>query len=166
VSGLIAKNFNGVIPECGNLFEDDEKIKNIGESLDENVKKKINELRINEAIEDIMSLIRAVNAYLEKQAPWKVVKTDLKRAGTILYVATEALRLSAFLFVPVMPTEAKRVLKILNATESSARWGGLESLEQLQLNLLHEGKFFSCGVERSRPESYPPLFPRIEIKKD
>ena len=47
-------------------------------NLIENVKKKVKNMRINEAIEDIMQFIRSVNKYLEIMAPWKMVKVDDK----------------------------------------------------------------------------------------
>ncbi len=143
VSGLIGKYFYGSLPECGDLTEDDLKIKVVAEKLKDQTKQLIDNLFIHEAIESVMKLVRDVNAYLERQAPWRVAKTDLKRAGTILYVATEALRITAVLLFPVMPTKTQAVLDILHAKGSDVSWG--------QLNI---GK---------KLEQHEPLFPRIEI---
>ncbi len=144
VSGLIAQNFGGIVPEPCALSSEDEQIKIMGEVLDGNVQKLIKELCVHEAIEEVMIFIRRVNTYLEKQAPWKVVKENLQRAGTILYVSTEALRLSAVLLIPVMPQKSRAVLEVLGAVGSKANWGELKPATQLQ--------------------SHPALFPRIEIK--
>jgi methionyl-tRNA synthetase len=82
---------------------------------------------------------------MEVQAPWRLAKTDLPSAGRVLYVATEALRLSALLLRAVMPEKAERVLEILGAREAGLAWGGLKAGTKL--------------------ETHPPLFPRIEIEK-
>ena len=100
--------------------------------------------QIHEAINHTMNIVRQVNKYLEVQAPWKVAKTDLKRAGTILYTATEALRLSAVLLGPVMPLKTKTALEILGAVNSGTTWGELKPGTKLK--------------------THDPLFPRIEVK--
>jgi len=145
VSGLISKYFDGVIPEQGKLTDVEEPIKKRADDLPGKVKIYVNELKISQAIEEIMRLIRIVNGYLEKQAPWKVATTNLARAGTILYTVTEALRIAAVLLSPVMPTKADEVLDILSAKGTKAEWGELKS-----------------GIKL---KSHEALFPRIELEK-
>ena len=92
-----------------------------------------------------MGLVRMANKYVEQQAPWQLVKTDVAATGRVLYSATEALRLASVLLAPVMPTKTAQALEILGATGSKAAWGGLKPGTQLQ--------------------THPPLFPRIEVEK-
>ena len=68
-------------------------------------------MRINEAIEDIMQFIRGVNKYLEIMAPWKMVKVNKENAGTVLFTAGEALRISALLLEPIMPNRTSRIIR-------------------------------------------------------
>ena len=126
VSGLISKYFNGCIPSCGKLSSDEDAIKEEAGRLDAIVEDKILGMRINEAIEETLQLVRKVNKYLEHKAPWKVAKTDLGSAATILYTATEALRISAVLLSPVMPSKINIVLDILGASGTGPSWGGLK----------------------------------------
>lgn len=144
VSGLIGKNFDGCIPELGNVTGDDF-VNSGAKNLFNIVRNDIEKLKVDVAIDKIMGLIRWTNRYLEQQAPWKIAKTDLKRAGTVLYVATEALRLSAVLLSPVMPEKTAEVLDILGATGTGSTWGQLKSGTKLK--------------------SHEALFPRIEIEK-
>ena len=91
----------------------------------------------------MLQFVRNVNKFLELTAPWKVVKTDLKRAGRILFTAAESLRVIALLFSPIMPNRTKSVLSILNSKDKAVYWGGLEV----------NGKI----------KTHEPLFPRIEL---
>ncbi|MBU1997010.1 MAG: methionine--tRNA ligase, partial [Candidatus Omnitrophica bacterium] len=93
-----------------------------------------------------LKLVSRTNKYLEHQAPWKVAKEDVKRAGTILYVATEALRIAAVQLMPIMPSKTKDVLEVLNALGSNTQWGGLRSGLKL--------------------EAHDALFPRLELPKE
>ena len=146
VSGLIGKHFNGIIPELGEPGpEEKEIILGLGKGTLQNlVDQDMTQLKIDEAFDKAMGLVRITNKYIEMQAPWKLVKTDLKRAGTVLYTATEALRLSAVLLNPVMPQKTAQVLDILGAAGTSAKWGQLKPGTKLK--------------------EHGALFPRIEIE--
>ena len=89
--------------------------------------------------------MRWANRYLENQAPWKLAKTDLEKAGHVLYCATEALRISAVLLSPVMPSKCSTVLDVLGAVSSTPKWGELKPGTKLK--------------------SHEALFPRLEIEK-
>ena len=143
VSNLVNKFYNGSLVEGEDLSEDGLSIKkNAKETIDE-VSKLMDEMKINDAIERVLQFVRNVNKFLELTAPWKVVKTDLKRAGRILFTAAESLRVIALLFSPIMPNRAKSVLNILNSKDKAVYWGGLEVNDKIK--------------------THEPLFPRIEL---
>jgi len=141
VSTLMKKNFGGKIPEPGDFTEAEAVIKSNGELLGEVVKEKIEAMRLNEAIEEIMQYIRSVNKYMENNAPWKLVKDDKDAAGRVLYTAGEALRIGAVLLSPVMPNRTAILLDVLNAKGTNLNWGGLTPGNELQ--------------------NHEPLFPRM-----
>ena len=143
VSNLVNKFYNGSLVEGEDLSEDGLAIKkNAKETINE-VSMLMDEMKINDAIERVLQFVRNVNKFLELTAPWKVVKTDLKRAGRILFTAAESLRVIALLFSPIMPNRTKSVLSILNSKDKAVYWGGLEV----------NGKI----------KTHEPLFPRIEL---
>jgi methionyl-tRNA synthetase len=117
----------------------------------------LGEVRIHQAIEDTMELVRAINRYLEIRAPWKAVKTDgAKGIGTTLAVSAEALRLACTLLSPVMPGkmgEALYRLGLLDRPEALVT--GTVASSWMAWGILSEGA-------RIRPGG--PLFPRIETK--
>ena len=145
VGGLINKYFDGSIPEAGEATDSENEIKVRAKKLEQSTEQLIGELKIHEAIEEILQLIRSVNKYLETQAPWKLAKTDLAGAGRVLYTATEALRIGAVHLTPVMPERTSQILNILGAEQSGPQWGGLVSGNKLK--------------------EHVALFPRIEIDK-
>ena len=142
VSTLMKKNYDGRIPDPGELSEAELRIKTKGESLCGTVNGMIKNMRLNEAIENTMQYIRSVNKYMEKNAPWKLVKEDKSAAGKILYTAGEALRLGAVLLSPVMPNRTSILLDALNAPGVDLSWGGLKPGETLK--------------------DHEPLFPRVK----
>ncbi|MBF0385682.1 MAG: methionine--tRNA ligase [Candidatus Omnitrophica bacterium] len=145
VSGLIGKYFNGIVPEPGNKTEAEIYIEETAGNLEGKIKGLILDMRINEAIEETLQLVRSVNKYMEHSAPWQVAKSDLVRAGTILYTASEALRLAALFLSAVMPQKTSVVLDVLGSLGSKTSWGGLKPKTVLKP---HEA-----------------LFPRLEVPK-
>jgi len=145
VSGLIGKYFDACIPDCGELGPEEEKVKATADKLLTQTKELISNMRIHEAIEEVLQLVRQVNKYMEQQAPWKVAKEDLSAAGRILYTATEALRICACHLSAVMPEKAGQVLEVLGAKDTEPIWGQLKSGTKLQ--------------------EHEALFPRLETKE-
>ena len=142
VTTLIQKNYSGIIPEPGKLSEQELSIKLKSENLVNQVNVMVCEMRLNDAIEEIMQFIRNVNRYMERNAPWKLVKDDKATAGRVLYTAGEALRISAILLSPVMPNRTQLLLDALGGDKSNNSWGGLSPEAKLK--------------------QHDPLFPRIK----
>ena len=69
---------------------------------------------INNSLKEVFELLTATNIYVDKQAPWLLKKTDLKRMNTVLSVAVEIIRRSTILLYPVMPQSCEKILSILN----------------------------------------------------
>ncbi len=145
VSGLIGKYFNGCVPKPGKLDPAEVEVGELANALELKVKDMVGHLRLNDAIEEVLKLVRHMNKYLEHQAPWKVARTNLERAATILYTATEALRISAVHLIPVMPQKCNAVLEVLGNTSIESKWGGLIPGTQLK--------------------EHEALFPRLEVPK-
>ncbi|MBP9853742.1 MAG: methionine--tRNA ligase [Candidatus Omnitrophica bacterium] len=143
VSGLIGKYFDGRVPEPGNVTEAEKEVQNIAVNLKSKVNQLIVDMKIHEAIDETLKLVGFVNKYLERQAPWKVAKENLPAAGTILYTASESLRIAALHLSSVMPEKTNKVLEILGAKGTSAQWGELKPGTKL--------------------ETHEALFPRLEL---
>ena len=144
---LIEKHFDGLCPEPGDYDEDELLIISKAKNIPIAVKKNIINMKLHDAIENAMSLIRLINKYLEMKKPWKLVKEDKSAkspASTCLYLAAEILRISTVLLSPIMPTKTKLTLNALSQdNEASSEFGLLKP----------ESRIHNPGA----------LFPRIEI---
>ena len=96
------------------------------------VKNSFNELKIHDAIEQTFTMIRKVNAYLEKKSPWKTIKEDDSQKGsaaTTLTLSAEILRISTQLLHPIMPEKTNSILNILGCTSIPSLNTSLETLK-------------------------------------
>jgi len=142
VTTLIIKNFNRKVPNPDKLYAEENELKNESSILIESVNVLMMEMKINEAIELIIKYISKTNKYMEKKAPWKLVKEDIKTAGKVIYTVAESLRICAVLLSPVMPNRTKILLQIFGVTEKDENWGGL--------------------IPGTIINDHKPLFPRIK----
>ncbi|UCH09538.1 MAG: methionine--tRNA ligase subunit beta, partial [Fidelibacterota bacterium] len=113
-----------------------EQLKAGTEAVVERVPELIGAMRLHEAVEAILDLVRQVNTYLEKTQPWHQIKTAKEQTGSTLYHAAEALRIAAQLLHPVMPSRMDMVRRMIGAADiplADFTWGGLQpgtSLEE------------------------------------
>ena len=146
VTNLLKKFFDSKIPSGEDSSTKGKSIRDGGIYAIDKVWKLIQNMRVNESIEVILQYIRSVNKYMEDMAPWKLARTDLNKAGEVLYNASEALRISSNLLTPIMPKRTLSVLETLNAEGSELKWGELNSGDKIK--------------------EHSPLFPRIDFKKN
>ncbi len=83
---LIAKNCGGVLPRAARLTEDDAEHAGAGEALPDCCAAMMDRQALNDALEEIWKVIRAANAYIDRQAPWALKKTDPARMEFVLRV--------------------------------------------------------------------------------
>jgi methionyl-tRNA synthetase len=72
-----------------------------------------------EALEVIVHLANAANAYIDEQAPWGLKKTDPARMEAVLYELAETIRCIALLLQPFVPTSAGALLDQLAVKDRS-----------------------------------------------
>lgn len=116
VTKLISRHFDDALPEIGESTPEDADLQHHVSQVREKVSEEIEQVRVNYALQHVLDVLRQINRYLEDQAPWKLVKTDKNRAGTVLYNAAEALRLSAVHLYPVMPDKIAALLEVLGSS--------------------------------------------------
>jgi methionyl-tRNA synthetase len=134
---LVEKAFDGKVPEGD--AETGEGLRKQAEPLSKQVEKMVSELRLDMAMEQVFSLIRATNRYIAETSPFLVMKKDKRGAGSILRTALEAIRFSLNLLWPVMPEKCDLLLKAIGDDGhverfSSLQWGGLKAGKHVHLD--------------------------------
>ena len=93
---------------------------------------KMDELRVGDALEAILDLLRRCNKYIDETEPWKLAKdtANKQELNKVLYNLLEAIRFAAVLLSPFMPETSRKVLDQLNTEkrdyDSIQQFGQLE----------------------------------------
>ena len=91
------------------------------EGLPERVAVLIDGVELTGALEDIWSLVRRLNRYVEEQAPWQLAKDEARAADLhrVLLSLAEGLRVVSVLLHPYLPDSTSNVLTALGAPDLS-----------------------------------------------
>ena len=111
---MIARNFDGRVPEArrpGGL-SDVELLDHASRTVDE-AGAAIEACRFRAALQAAMALARDANRYLERQAPWKAVRTDRQKAARTLSVALSIVNCLKTVMYPFVPFSSEKLHGLL-----------------------------------------------------
>ncbi len=119
-----SRNFDGKIPQPGELTQQDRDLIANATAAYERVGDLISACRFKEALREVMALAAEANRYLDDTAPWKTIKVDRERAGTALYVTLTVINALKVLTSPFIPFSAQQLNEMLGfeGEVSKMRW--------------------------------------------
>ncbi len=131
---MINKNCGAQVPSNAALNDDDQAMLDAAANLVAEMRAAFDVQAFHTALEAMWTVIRAANAYIDAQAPWKLRKEDPARMEAVLYTLAETIRRLGILAQPFMPTSAGKMLDQLavpgDATASGSVFGaGLSGLD-------------------------------------
>lgn len=142
---MVEKYRDGVVPARPETtgLEDD-----FGGAADA-LTKRIDALELTAGLEDIWTLVRRLNRYVEERAPWKLAKDESAAAelDATLYALVEGLRVVSILLNPWIPKATSTLLTALGQSEQA---------DDLAVAT------FGAGDGGYRVQPLAPLFPKLD----
>ena len=145
------KYFDGEIRNPTAAEPVDEELIALALETPKRVEKKMDELRVGDAIDEIFTLLRRSNKYIDETTPWILGKDENKkeRLATVLYNLLESIRFAAVLLESFMPQTGEKILDALGTKQRS-----LESLQE----------FGALECDHSLVKKMEMLFARIDAE--
>ncbi|NJE40698.1 methionine--tRNA ligase [Faecalicoccus pleomorphus] len=130
----------------------DKELIELAENTLSKVEAKMEELRVGDALDEIFTLLRRSNKYIDQTMPWALAKEEDKkdRLATVLYNLLESIRISAVLLKSFLPETSDKILDTLHTNQRD--FDSIQTFGQLETGIQVEKK----------PEV---LFARIDEKK-
>jgi methionyl-tRNA synthetase len=125
------KYFGGIIQPANTPEPLDDEIRSACAEAVAKVAKNMDSFRIADASDEIFSLLRRANKYIDETTPWVLAKdqSTLPRLGTVLYNLLETIRIAAILLEPFIPSASSMILDCLatdvRSLDSISNFGGL-----------------------------------------
>jgi len=113
------KYFDGIVTNENVTEPVDEDLKRVVTGVVDIVTAKMDELRLADALTEIMNLFKRCNKYIDETTPWILAKEEASkpRLATVLYHLVESITIGASLLKSFMPETSEKILSQLNAFE-------------------------------------------------
>jgi methionyl-tRNA synthetase len=107
---MIAKYRKGIVPPPGSAKSDAE-VEELARRVIQKYRTNLDEYNFSRALEAVWELIARVNKYIVENEPWAIAEKpeEAGRLDSVLFHASEALRVVAVLLAPVMPQTAESI---------------------------------------------------------
>ncbi len=110
---ITSKHFDGAVPPSGEPTDSDVALLESVDAALAETAELIRRVELRAGLRRAMEGAQAVNSYLNAEEPWKAVKVDRARAGTVLSTALSAIAGLAVAFAPYLPFSSERVGRML-----------------------------------------------------
>ncbi len=122
VLSLSDRNFDGRVPDPGQFSATDEAlVASIDKAL-ETTAGHIEAVELRAGLRAAMDAASEVNAYLNSEEPWHVIKEDRERAATILWTAIQAISGIRVALTPYLPWTSTRLGDMLGIGTEVRGW--------------------------------------------
>lgn len=148
---MVDKYFGGVIAEPSAKESLDDELINLTLSTPGKVEEKMNEYRVSDALDEVITLLKRSNKYIDETQPWVLAKNEdgKARLATVLYNLLESIRVASILLLPFIPDTAVEIQRQINAQRTD--WDSV--------------KAFNGTIAGSKVNEAKPLFARIDEAK-
>ncbi len=166
------KQWEGVVPDPGELREADKEIIAIIGAGFESVGKLLERVKLRAALQEAMRLASEANKYIDAQAPWFEIKTDKDAAAKTIYTTIWVIDSLKVLLAPFIPFASARLHSCLGYADPLF---GQQSIET-QSDALGEhtvlryipgnasGTWAASRLEGGRAIQKPaPLFKKLDV---
>ncbi|MDY3228454.1 MAG: methionine--tRNA ligase [Kiritimatiellia bacterium] len=115
----------------------------------ETIAKFYEDRRFNQVVVEICRCADLANEYFDRKEPWKLIKTDVEAARTVLTVALNAFRILAIYLKPILPVYADKAMKLFAETDWT--WESINTaLENLTLG---EYEYLASRIDAKQVEA-------------
>jgi methionyl-tRNA synthetase len=146
VVNMTYKNFDGIVPETGELDATDNKLLDSARNTLDSVGGSIGNCRFKEGVKAAFALAQEANKYLDTKAPWKAIKQDREDAAKTLGVALGVISCLKTALYPYLPFSSEKLHWLLGSPGDLADSGW-------------DFKFPLTGQTLIKPE---PLFVKLD----
>ena len=128
---MTKKYFDGVIPAPEAEEGTDAELKALTQSTVTSFREKMDTYHIADAIDDVVTLLRRTNKYIDETTPWTLAKDESAkgRLGTVMYNLLECIRFAAVLLEPIIPATSEAIYKQIGTDKtdyaSLSAFGGM-----------------------------------------
>ena len=130
------RNFDGKVPQPGELTDSDRAIIARAEAGFDEVGALLEQVRLRDALQAAMEIVRAANAHLSEREPWIRIREDREDAAASVYATLKVIDNLKILLAPYLPFSAQQLHEMLGY--EGRLFGALEIRDVQEATRSHE----------------------------
>ncbi len=152
-ASMIEKYNGGIVPESHGEDEFDKDLKAIATGAAAKVEEQMDKFAFNMALEEIWTVVRRANKYIDEKTPWILAKDPEKKddLDTCLHNLAESLRIVSILIYPFMHTTSDKIRKQMGLWYADVCWEDAFTFDMMYQEKVKKGE---------------AIFPRLDIEKE
>ncbi len=150
---MIEKYNGAIVPPAGPEVGPDSELKELALAAAAKVEAHMDKFSFSLALDEIWTLIRRTNKYIDETSPWILAKdeADKERLNTVLHNLAESLRIVSVLIYPFMHTTSGKIRKQLGLWFADPEWADASAFDVMDGETVKKGD---------------GIFPRMDIEKE
>ena len=151
-TAMIEKYCGGIVPGPGKTEGPDAELKEMATECYKKVEAAMDKFQFNIALEEIWTVIRRTNKYIDETMPWALAKDPAQkvRLETVMHNLADALRIVSVLIFPYMHTTSSKIREQLGL-EGDPVWKEAQFFDMMNGQVARKGE---------------PIFPRMDVAKE
>ena len=151
-TAMIEKYCGGIVPDATTEDDIDRDLKAVAVGVAPKVEEDMNRFAFNNALENIWTLVRRANKYIDEKTPWILAKDEARKAelDTCMHNLAESLRIISILIYPYMHTTTEKIREQIGVT-GEVEWADTFVFDKMDHNKVCRGV---------------AIFPRLDIEKE
>jgi methionyl-tRNA synthetase len=169
--GFANKRFDGVVPAPGELTEDDKEILAKSVAALTSVGDMLSAVKLRAGLQEAIRVVQEANAYLDRRAPWKLIKEAPQDAATVVYTILRVIDNLKIVLAPYLPFTAQQLHEMLGYESQLFGEQSIQAFEEATRG--HEALTYdaSSGTGKWEPSELPagqafgkitPLFTKLD----
>ena len=150
---MIEKYCGGIVPGAGPEEGPDAELKELATGAAAKVEAEMDNFKFNAALEEIWTVVRRANKYIDETTPWILAKDEANKArlDVVMHNLAEALRIVSVLIHPFMHNTASEIRKQTGLWFAEPMWDDAKVFDMMEGEQVKKGD---------------PIFPRLDIEKE
>ena len=151
-TAMIEKYCGGIVPGPGKAEGPDAELKEMATECYKKVEAAMDKFQFNIALEEIWTVIRRTNKYIDETMPWALAKDPAQklRLETVMHNLADALRIVSVLIFPYMHTTSSKIREQLGL-EGDPVWKEAQYFDMMNGQVARKGE---------------AIFPRMDVAKE
>jgi len=160
---FLEREFQSQVPNY-KISDEDLKFLNAQKEKFKEIDQLLEKVKIKDALHLCMQAGKEANSYFQYNQPWKLIREDKERCGSVLYILANQIKDLAIVLEPFLPFTSKEIFSQLNIEPKN--WKDLGELSIKPLHKIGKPKILFRKIEKEQIEYFAKKYSGKQVENE